>query len=105
MADDLRQRLIAAVLPHLPQDWSREQAAIYAARLADVAVTIRDSSVDYWRERAEKAEREAAENQAAIARVRRLCDLTIAASCRVQAVEQARDTLAALDDTPETGRG
>ena len=46
---------------------------------------------DRWQERAESAE-------AAIARVRRLCELTIAASCRVQAIDQARDTLAALDD-------
>lgn len=47
--------------------------------------------------------------KAAIAEVRRLCDLTIAASCRVQAIDQARDTLAVLDrslgrtlDAPET---
>jgi hypothetical protein len=40
--------------------------------------------------RAEKAE-------AALARVRRLCDLTIAASCRVQAIDQAHDTLAVLE--------
>ena len=33
----------------------------------------------------------------AIAQVRRLCDLTISASVRVQAVQQARDTLAILD--------
>ncbi|MEV0231617.1 hypothetical protein [Nonomuraea sp. NPDC050786] len=32
----------------------------------------------------------------------RLCELTIAASCRVQAIEQARDTLAVLD-SQETG--
>lgn len=32
-----------------------------------------------------------------IARVRRLCDLTIAASVRAQAVQQARETLAALN--------
>jgi len=36
--------------------------------------------------------------QAAIARVRYLCDLTIGHSMRVQAVQQARDTLAALTD-------
>lgn len=42
-------------------------------------------------------ERQRDELQAAIARVRRLCDLTIAASCRAQAIDQARDTLAALD--------
>jgi diadenosine tetraphosphate (Ap4A) HIT family hydrolase len=47
-------------------------------------------------ERAEKAE-------AAVARVRRLCELTIAASVRVQAIEQARDTLAALDGETSPG--
>lgn len=41
--------------------------------------------------RVEKAE-------AAIARVRRLCELTIASSVRVQAIDQARDTLTALDE-------
>lgn len=39
--------------------------------------------------------------EAAIARVRKLCELTIAASVRVQAIDQARDTLAALDGTKE----
>lgn len=33
----------------------------------------------------------------AVEDVRRLCDLTIASSCRVQAIDQARDTLAVLD--------
>lgn len=47
---------------------------------------------DQTTQRAETAE-------AAIARVRRLCELTIAASCRVQAIEQAQDTLTVLDDT------
>ena len=37
------------------------------------------------------------EARAAIARVRRLCEMTIASSCRVQAIDQARDTLAVLD--------
>lgn len=41
--------------------------------------------------------------EAAIARVRRLCDLTIAASCRVHAIDQARDTLAVLDDQEADG--
>lgn len=35
--------------------------------------------------------------KAAIAEVRRLQEMTIAASCRVQAIEQAEDTLAVLD--------
>jgi hypothetical protein len=33
----------------------------------------------------------------ALAAVRRLCQLTIDASCRVQAIDQARDTLAVID--------
>lgn len=43
------------------------------------------------RARAEKAE-------ALIANVRRLCDMTIASSCRIQAINQAEDTLAILDN-------
>lgn len=61
-----------------------EQAA-YDAGLADLRRLRGEADL-----RAEKAE-------AAVARVRRLCDLTIDASCRVQAIDQARDTLAALD--------
>lgn len=41
---------------------------------------------------------------AAIERVVRLCDLTIAASCRVQAIDQAKDTLAALGRFEEPRR-
>ncbi|MDX3232928.1 hypothetical protein [Streptomyces sp. ME19-01-6] len=33
----------------------------------------------------------------ALTEVRRLCQLTIDASCRVQAIDQARDTLAVID--------
>lgn len=40
---------------------------------------------------------EAVATQAAVAEVRRLCDLTIAASVRVDAVHQAHDTLAVID--------
>jgi hypothetical protein len=40
--------------------------------------------------------------QAAVGRVRRLSEMTIQASCRVQAIDQARDTLAELDRT-DTG--
>jgi hypothetical protein len=40
---------------------------------------------------------EAVTTQAALAEVRRLCDMTIADSVRVQAVQQARDTLAVID--------
>ncbi|MFD8839797.1 hypothetical protein [Streptomyces griseofuscus] len=47
--------------------------------------------------RAARTHAEAVTTQAAIAEVRRLCDMTIAGSVRVQAVQQARDTLAAID--------
>lgn len=40
---------------------------------------------------------EAVTAQAALAEVRRLCDLTISDSVRFEAVQQARDTLAAVD--------
>lgn len=47
-----------------------------------------------WEGRSHRCEGDA---EAAVARVRRLCEMTIAASVRVQAIDQARDTLAALD--------
>lgn len=50
---------------------------------ADAVLAVRDRELEQLR--------------AAVAEVRRLCELTIAASVRVQAVEQARDMLAALD--------
>ena len=43
------------------------------------------------------AVKSARELEAAVDMVRRLCNLTITTSIRVQAVEQARDTLAILD--------
>lgn len=51
--------------------------------------------------RAARAYAEAVTAQAALAEVRRLCDMTIDASVRVQAVEQARDTLAVIDSITE----
>ncbi|MER6575801.1 hypothetical protein [Nonomuraea sp. NPDC001023] len=65
------------------------EALARAQRAESEVIALTDHGLR-WRERAETAE-------AAIARVRRLCDLTIKASCRVQAIDQARDTLAALD--------
>ncbi|MFF8910558.1 hypothetical protein [Streptomyces olivaceoviridis] len=47
--------------------------------------------------RAARTHAEAVTTQAALAEVRRLCDMTIADSVRVQAVQQARDTLAVID--------
>ncbi len=47
--------------------------------------------------RAARTHAEAVTTQAALAEVRRLCDLTIRVSMRVQAQEQAEDTLAVID--------
>ncbi|MFC5744800.1 hypothetical protein [Actinomadura rugatobispora] len=52
-------------------------------------------------ERADLAEGRLQQAEAAIERVRRLCNLTIASSCRVQAIDQARDTLTVLDQPKE----
>lgn len=103
MSDDLRQRYAEALArwalmyPIAAWSLSSGQRAETLARnwgtvAAKFAMDVRDEELEAWRERAENAE-------AAIARVRRLCKLTIEASCRVEAINQARDTLAALDDT------
>lgn len=51
--------------------------------------------------RAARAHADAVTAQAVVAEVRRLCDMTIAASVRVDAVDQARDTLAVIDAITE----
>jgi hypothetical protein len=51
--------------------------------------------------RAARTHAEAVTTQAALTAVRRLCDLTISASARVDAVDQARDTLAVIDSVTE----
>ncbi|MFT9821202.1 hypothetical protein [Lysinibacillus sp. NPDC056185] len=73
-----------------------EQAELDAEQQARHFRTLsgeRESYRQAWKD--EQKRRATAE--AAIERVQRLCDLTIAASVRVEAVQQARDTLAALD--------
>lgn len=62
------------------------------ARLHDTQAALARANA-----RAARAHAEAVTAQAALAEVRRLCDLTIAASVRVDAVDQARDTIAAID--------
>jgi hypothetical protein len=47
--------------------------------------------------RAARTHAEAVTIAAALAEVRRLCDLTITSSIRTQAIDQARDTLAAIE--------
>lgn len=51
--------------------------------------------------RAARAYAEAVTAQAAVAEVRRLCDMTIASSMRTDAIHQARDTLAVIDAITE----
>lgn len=50
------------------------------------------------RQRAQAAEKRARKAEAVIARVRRLCELTINTSVRADAIDQARDTLKVLDE-------
>lgn len=80
------------------------------AVLAVVQAEIRRLADDLKWSRAELAKADAENNaagkraeraEAAIERVRRLCELTIASSCRVQAIEQAKDTLRVLDQPKE----
>ncbi|BCK73966.1 hypothetical protein Srufu_079190 (plasmid) [Streptomyces libani subsp. rufus] len=68
-----------------------ERAETEAALLEARAATLRANA------RASRAQAEATASHLAVAQIRRLCDLTINASCRTQAIEQAQDTLAVLD--------
>jgi hypothetical protein len=72
-----------------------ERAEMEARLRTEQAATARAHA------RAARAYAEGVSAHAALAEVRRLCDTTIAASSRVQAVEQARDTLAAIDSVME----
>jgi hypothetical protein len=72
-----------------------ERAEMEARLHTEQAATARATA------RAARAHAEAVTTQAAVAEVRRLCDMTIAESVRVDAVHQARDTLAALDSITE----
>ncbi|MFD1278045.1 hypothetical protein [Streptomyces kaempferi] len=73
------------------------------AERAEMEAQLHTAKADIARARASAARThaEAVTTQAALAQVRRLCDLTIAASHRVQAIEQAQDTLAVIDDVTE----
>ncbi|MFE3123697.1 hypothetical protein ACFXHD_09780 [Streptomyces hydrogenans] len=70
---------------------SDANAAEAAAQLHDLQAALERANA-----RTARAHAEAVNAQAAVAEVRRLCELTIDASVRVQAVDQARDTLAAI---------
>jgi hypothetical protein len=93
--DELRGEIAATVarladMAKIRADQDGAELVRLRARVAELEA--RDTPG--WRNRAERAE-------AAIARVRRLCELTIRTSVRVQAIDQARDTLAALDQPAE----
>lgn len=77
------------------QDRLRKSESAYT-RL-DAGKRDAEAARDRWKARAEEAEAERDAFKVAIAEVRRLQELTIAASCRVQAIDQAVDTLAVLD--------
>ncbi|MGI5196552.1 hypothetical protein ACQEVY_23370 [Streptomyces sp. CA-288835] len=87
-------QLQAARMEHAVQQYAELHVRLEDAE-AGITAAIRQRKAA--EERASKAERA----EAAIARVRRLCELTITASVRVQAVAQARDTLTALDEPKE----
>lgn len=69
------------------------------AERAETEARLHTAKAEIARARASAARThaEAVTTQAALLEVRRLCDLTIGASGRVHAVEQARDTLAAIE--------
>lgn len=63
----------------------------------EAALLIAQAEVQRARAREARARAEAVTAQAALDAVRRLCNLTIDASVRAQAIEQARDTLTVID--------
>lgn len=107
MADDLREKIAEALTrEHYRRAAERIEASPeeHQAAMADVVMAVVQPELDereHERDEARRQRDEASEiiarRDAAIARVRRLCDLTIFTSCRVQAIDQAQDTLRALD--------
>lgn len=81
-------------------------AQLSSERLAKVQQELAETegNVEAWTNTASGWQARAEQAEAAIERVRRLQKLTIVASCRVQAIEQAHDTLTVLDgpQRPET---
>lgn len=72
-----------------------ERAEMEARLHTEQAATARANA------RAARAHAEAVTAQAAVAEVRRLCDMTITDSVRVDAVHQAQDTLAVINAITE----
>lgn len=59
--------------------------------------TTGDPHAPHWCRVADELSGRAGQAEETLAEVRRLCDLTIASSCRVQAIHQAEDTLRILN--------
>ena len=97
-AGDLGERLMEALRTvGLARNLAAYRDAVlpvFEEALAEVEQLMTSRSVTL-RRRAEQAE-------AAVERVRRLQEMTIASSCRVQAIDQARDTLRVLEPPKET---
>ncbi|MFG2359427.1 hypothetical protein [Streptomyces sp. NPDC048521] len=96
MADELRrtQAYLRMAQQHA-HTADAERAEMEAQLLTERAVSARANA------RAARSQAEAVTAQAAVAGVRRLCEMTISDSVRVQAVAQARDTLAVIDSITE----
>jgi hypothetical protein len=114
MVDDLRERVVAAILPNLPKDqFGPEEALAYADKLADIAVAARDADPGYWRGRAEAAEAELAENDGVMKALRRQRDTAEAAIARVRELHQEHEgrclrclePCTCLDDAEQTPEG
>lgn len=73
------------------------------AERAEMEAQLHSARAETARARAHAARThaEAVTVRAALDAVRRLCDLTISSSIRTQAIEQARDTLAAIENVTE----
>lgn len=82
---------------------ARQHAHTADAERAEMEARLRteQAATAHANARAARAHAEAVTAHAAIAEVRRLCDMTISGSIRVQTVEQARDTLAVIDSITE----
>jgi exosome complex RNA-binding protein Rrp4 len=65
--------------------------------IVDAVLAVRCQDAEALRSDNEDLRKRVDAADAAIARVRRLCNLTIECSVRADAIDQARDTLAALD--------
>lgn len=82
---------------------ARQHAHTTDAERAETEARLHESKAETARAhaRAARSHAETALAYAALAEVRRLCDLTITESVRTDAIAQARDTLAAIDSVTE----